>query len=69
VNRWHAIWRAVTKSRLSVVLAVAMVAALVTVVELVMMHNYRISAQLGPDRGFELAPAGAMSGSLHATRP
>jgi hypothetical protein len=57
VSRWHDLWRAITTSRLSVVLAVALVVAAAIVVERVMAHNYRINAQLGPDKRFELAPA------------
>jgi len=64
VSRWHAVWRAVTKSRLSVVLAIVLTIAFVAVVERVMAHNYRINIQQGPDRRFELAPAGAASAAL-----
>ncbi len=57
MSRWHAVWGAITRNRLSLTAAGVFVIAVVVVVERVMDHGYRFGAQWGPDKRFELAPA------------
>jgi hypothetical protein len=57
VNRWHVVWRAISKNRLSMATAMIIVIAVVLVAERVMDQGYQFGVQWGQDKRFELAPA------------
>jgi len=64
LNSWRVIWRAVTQSRLSMIVASIVVAGAIIVTDLVMTHGYKIGVQWGPETRFELAPAATPSPTL-----